>query len=147
VQFAKQAGGIVVATARSRYTEYLRGLGADQVVDYETQRFDEVVKNVDLVLDYVGGDVLDRSWKVLSEKGAIVSTTSPDILKRTPAGRRGVWFVNKPDTARLESIARDVAAGRLRSQVSEVVPFNDLAAAIERNRTQPHQGKVIVEVA
>jgi NADPH:quinone reductase-like Zn-dependent oxidoreductase len=147
VQFAKQAGGTVVATARSRYTEYLRGLGADQVVDYETQRFDEVVKNVDLVLDYVGGDVLDRSWKVLSEKGAIVSTTSPDILKRTPAGRRGVWFVNKPDTARLESIARDVAAGRLRSQVSEVVPFNDLAAAIERNRTQPHQGKVIVEVA
>jgi NADPH:quinone reductase-like Zn-dependent oxidoreductase len=106
-----------------------------------------VVKNVDLVLDYVGGDVLDRSWQVLSENGAIVGTTSPDILKRTPAGRRGVWFVNKPDTARLESIARDVAAGRLRSQVSEVVPFKDLAAAIERNRTQPHQGKVIVEVA
>jgi NADPH:quinone reductase-like Zn-dependent oxidoreductase len=147
VQFAKQAGATVVATARGRYAGYLRGLGADQVVDYETQRFDEVVKNVDLVLDYVGGDVLDRSWKVLSERGAIVSTTSPDISKRTPAGRRGVWFVNKPDTARLESIARDVAAGRLRSQVSEVVAFNDLPAAIERNRTQPHQGKVIVEVA
>jgi NADPH:quinone reductase-like Zn-dependent oxidoreductase len=147
VQFAKAAGATVVATARGRYAERLRNLGADQVVDYETQRFDEVVQNVDLVLDYVGGDVLDRSWKVLSENGAIVSTTSPDILKRKPAGRRGLWFINKPEAARLESIARDVAKGRLRSQVSEVVPFTDLAAAIERNRTQPHQGKVIVEVA
>lgn len=147
VQFAKQAGATVIATARGRYAEYVRGLGADQVIDYEKQRFDAVVKEVDLVLDYVGGDVLDRSWTILSEKGAIVSTTSPDILTRTPAGRRGLWFVNKPDTARLESIARDVAQGRLRSQVSEVVSFDELAAAIERNRTQPHQGKVIVEVA
>ncbi len=147
VQFAKQAGATVFATARGRYAEYVRSLGADQVINYETQRFDEVVKEVDLVLDYVGGDVLDRSWKVLSAQGAIVSTTSPDILTRTPAGRRGVWFVNKPDTVRLESIAGEVARGRLRSQVSDVVAFNDLAAAIERNRTQPHQGKVIVEVA
>jgi NADPH:quinone reductase-like Zn-dependent oxidoreductase len=146
VQFARQAGGTVIATARGRYAEYVRSLGADQVIDYEKQRFDSVVKEVDLVLDYVGGDVLDRSWQVLSGKGVIVSTTSPDILTRTPAGRRGVWFVNKPDTARLESIAREVAQGRLRSQVSEVVAFNGLAAAIERNRTQPHQGKVIVEV-
>jgi NADPH:quinone reductase-like Zn-dependent oxidoreductase len=146
VQFARQAGATVIATARGRYAEYVRSLGADQVIDYEKQRFDEVVKEVDLVLDYVGGDVLDRSWQVLAGKGAIVSTTSPDILTRTPAGRRGVWFVNKPDTARLESIAREVAQGRLRSQISEVVAFNELAAAIERNRTQPHQGKVVVEV-
>jgi NADPH:quinone reductase-like Zn-dependent oxidoreductase len=147
VQFARQAGATVIASARGRYAEYVRSLGADEVIDYETQRFDEVVKEVDLVLDYVGGDVLDRSWKILSAQGGIVSTTSPDILTRTPAGRRGVWFVNKPNTARLESIAREVAQGRLRSQVSEVVAFNDLAAAIERNRTQPHQGKIIVEVA
>ena len=146
VQFARQAGATVIATARGRYAEYVRSLGADEVIDYEKQRFDAVVKEVDLVLDYVGGDVLDRSWQILSAKGAIVSTTSPDILTRTPAGRRGVWFVNKPDTAHLESIAREVAQGRLRSQVSEVVAFNELAAAIERNRTQPHQGKVIVEV-
>jgi NADPH:quinone reductase-like Zn-dependent oxidoreductase len=144
VQFARQAGATVIASARGRYAEYVRSLGANVV---EQQRFDAVVREVDLVLDYVGGDVLDRSWQVLSGKGAIVSTTSPDILTRTPAGRRGVWFVNKPDTARLESIAREVAQGRLRSQVSEVVAFDELAAAIERNRTQPHQGKVIVEVA
>jgi NADPH:quinone reductase-like Zn-dependent oxidoreductase len=88
---------------------------------------------------------LDRSWGILSAQGAIVSTTSADILTRTPAGRRGVWFVNKPDGARLEVIAREVAQGRLHSQVSEVVAFNNVAAAIERNRTQPHQGKAVVD--
>jgi NADPH:quinone reductase-like Zn-dependent oxidoreductase len=145
VQFARQAGATVFATARGRYAEYVRRLGANQVIDYEKQRFDQVVDGIDLVLDYVGGDVLDRSWGVLSEKGAIVGTTSPEILKSTPAGRRGLWFVNKPDAARLESIAREVAEGRLHAQVSEVVAFSNLAAAIERNRTQPHQGKAVVD--
>jgi NADPH:quinone reductase-like Zn-dependent oxidoreductase len=145
VQFARQAGATVFATARGRYAEYVRSLGADQVIDYEKQRFDKVVDGIDLVLDYVGGDVLDRSWGVLSETGAIVGTTSPDILTRKPAGRRGVWFVNKPDAARLETIAREVAQGRLHSKVSEVVAFTNLAAAIERNRTQPHQGKAVVD--
>jgi NADPH:quinone reductase-like Zn-dependent oxidoreductase len=86
VQFARQAGATVFATARGRYAEYVRGLGADQVIDYEKQRFDKGVNGIDLVLDYVGGDVLDRSWGILSEKGAIVSTASPDILTRTPGG-------------------------------------------------------------
>ena len=144
VQFARQAGATVFATARGSYAEYVRSLGAHQVIDYETQRFDEVLKDIDLVLDYVGGDVLDRSWGVLSKQGAIVETTSPDILKRMPPGRRGVWFVNKPDAEKLAQIAREVAQGRLRSLVSDVVAFKDLAAAIEGNRTQPHQGKVVV---
>ena len=55
--------------------------------------------DIDLVLDYVGGEVLDRSWQVLTKTGVIVGTSSPDILARTPAGRRGLWFMNKPDAA------------------------------------------------
>jgi NADPH:quinone reductase-like Zn-dependent oxidoreductase len=147
VQFARQAGATVFATARARYADYVRSLGAHEVIDYEQQRFDKVVNNIDLILDYVGGDVLDRSWSVLSEKGTVVTTTSPDILTRTPPGRRGIWFVNKPDTGRLEIIAREVAQGRLHSQVSEVVTFNNLPAAIERNRTQPHQAKSVVDLS
>jgi NADPH:quinone reductase-like Zn-dependent oxidoreductase len=147
VQFARQAGATVLGTARGRYAEYVRSLGADQVIDYEKERFDEIVKDIDLVLDYVGGGVLDKSWSVLSQRGAIVSAASPDILARAPAGRRGVWFVNKPDATRLELLAREVAQGRLRSQVSEIVAFNDLAAAIELNRTQPHQGKAVVDLS
>lgn len=101
--------------------------------------------DIDLVLDYVGGEVLNRSWSVLADDGAIVSTVSPAILSSTPAGRRGLWFINTPDAARLQAIAEDVAHGRLQSKVGAVVRFDDLPAAIERNRTQPQLGKTVVD--
>jgi NADPH:quinone reductase-like Zn-dependent oxidoreductase len=145
VQYAKRAGAEVFATAASAHVEYVRGLGADHVIDHQTQRFEDIARDIDLVLDYVGGEVLDRSWQVLKDTGAIVGTSSPDILARTPAGRRGLWFMNKADTALLETLAADVAAGTLKSPVSEVVGFNDIPAAIERNRTTSRTGKVVAD--
>jgi NADPH:quinone reductase-like Zn-dependent oxidoreductase len=145
VQYAKRAGAEVFATAASAHVEYVRGLGADHVIDHQTQRFEDIARDIDLVLDYVGGEVLDRSWQVLKDTGAIVGTSSPDILARTPAGRRGLWFMNKADTALLETLAADVAAGTLKSPVSEVVGFNDIPAAIERNRTASRTGKVVAD--
>lgn len=145
VQFAKRLGATVFATARGKQADYLRALGADQVIDYQTQRFEDMTSEIDLVLDYVGGEVLDRSWHVLSVGGAVVGTSSPDILGRTPAGRRGLWFMMKPDAKLLETFAHEVAQGQLQSKVAEVVPFNDLPAAIERNRTQARVGKVVVD--
>lgn len=145
VQFAKRAGAEVFATAAAADVDYVRGLGADQVVDYQSQRFEDIVRDVDLVLDYVGGDVLDRSWQVLAPTGVIVGTSSPDILARTPAGRRGLWFINKPDAALLETLAAEIAAGTLKSKVSSVVGFTDLPAAIERNRAGTPSGKVVAD--
>ena len=115
------------------------------VIDYRTQRFESVARDIDLVLDYVGGEVLDRSWQVLTKEGAIVSTASPDILARTPSGRRGLWFVNKPDAALLERLAAQIAQGTLISKLGEVVGFDDIPAAIERNRTGPRIGKVVAD--
>lgn len=145
VQFAHRAGATVLATARGRYADYVRSLGADQVIDYETQSFEKVASDIELILDYVGGDTLDRSWQVLSESGVVVGTVSPTILTSTPPGRRGLWFTMKPDAMRLEMIANGVAQGLLHSRVDEIVTFADLPAAIERNRTQPHLGKVVVD--
>lgn len=145
VQFAHQAGAHVSATALGSHADYVHGLGADHVIDYQTSQFESLVKNVDLVLDYVGGDTLERSWSVLAEDGVIVSTASPAILASTPAGRCGLWFMNQPDAARLADIARQVAAGRLQSQVAAVVSFEDLPAAIERSRTLPQMGKTVVD--
>ncbi len=144
-QFAHLAGATVFATARGSAVDYVRSLGADHVIDYEKQRFEDVATNIDLILDYVGGDALARSWQVLSDKGAVIGTTSPEILALTPAGRRGIWFMMKPDAAQLELIAKQVAQGQLQSRVAEVVGFNDLPAAIERNRTQPRIGKTVVD--
>lgn len=145
VQFAHQAGAVVYATALKSHFDYVHGLGADHVIDYEEGRFEAVVKDIDLVLDYVGGEVLDRSWEVLAENGAIVSTASPAILASTPAGRRGLWFMNTPDAERLRSIADHVALGSLQSRIDAVVSFDELPAAIERNRTRPQIGKTVVD--
>lgn len=145
VQYAKRAGAEVFATASTAHVDYVRSLGADHVIDYRTQGFESVAHDIDLVLDYVGGEVLDRSWQVLKKDGAIVGTSSPDILARTPAGRRGLWFVNTPDPALLERLVAEIAEGTLVSKLSEVVGFDEIPAAIERNRTSPRIGKVVAD--
>lgn len=145
VQYAKRAGAEVFATASTASLDYVRSLGADHVIDYRSQRFESVAQDIDLVLDYVGGDVLNRSWDVLTPEGAIVSAAAPDILARTPAGRRGLWFVNKVDTALLARLAAEIAQGTLVAKLSEVVGFNDIPAVIERNRTGPRIGKVVAD--
>ena len=145
VQFARQAGAFVVGTAGADDLAYVRGLGADQVIDYRSQRFEDLVTDIDLVLAYVGGDVIDRSWTALKPTGAMVGTSSPEILARTPAGRQGHWFVMQPDAALLAKLADDVAGGALKSRVSEVIPFDDIPAAIERNRVGAHSGKTVAD--
>lgn len=145
VQFAKRADSEVFAITATADLDYVRSLGADHVIDYQSQRFEELVRDIDLVLDYVGGEILDRSWQVLAPNGVIVSTVSPDILARTPANRRGLWFMNKPDPDLLEKLAEEVASGTLQSHISEVIGFADIPEAIERNRTASRTGKVVAD--
>ncbi|HSI28078.1 MAG: zinc-binding dehydrogenase [Methylophilus sp.] len=144
VQFAHQAGAVVYATVLESHADYVRSLGADHVIPYDITQFESLVSDIDLVLDYAGGDVLNRSWAVLADHGAIVSAASPNIVASTPAGRRDLWYQNAPDSARLQAIAEDVANGRLQSKVSVVERFDDLPAAIERHRTEPQIGKTVV---
>jgi len=145
VQFARRAGAFVAGTASADDLEDVRGLGADQAIDYRSQRFEDRVADIDLVLAYVGGDVIDRSWKVLKPTGAMVGTASPEILARTPEGRQGHWFAMRPDAALLERLAAEVAAGALKSRIGEVVGFADIPAAIERNRVGPRRGKAVAD--
>lgn len=144
VQFAKQAGARVVVTARGRNADLLRRLGADEVIDYQTVRFEEAVKNVDLVLDLVGGETLTRSWQVLSPKGRIFSTAAPDIATQLSAGRRGGWFRMRPDGAQLAEIAGKVAAGELTVVIDEVVTAEQAGDAIERNKRGHGAGKTVI---
>lgn len=147
VQYAHQAGAVVYATALGSHADYVRSLGADHVIAYDKEQFESLVSDIDLVLDYIGGEVLSRSWSVLTEDGAIVSTAAPAIEASTPVGRRGLWFKNTSDAARLQAIAENVAHGRLQSKVGAVVRFDELPAAIERNRTQPQLGKTVVTLS
>ncbi|MDB5362274.1 MAG: alcohol dehydrogenase [Rhodospirillales bacterium] len=146
VQFAKAAGAIVFATASGASRNHVLGLGADEVIDRHAERFEERVGGIDLVIDLVGGETLDRSWGVLANDGAIVSTAAPDITQRAPAGRRGLWFMMKPDAARLGRIAEAVAAGSLKSTVAETIGRAGLADAIEHNKQGHAPGKIVLDL-
>jgi N-ethylmaleimide reductase len=96
VQLAKAAGATVLATAAGTSRDHVVGLGADVVIDYRAERFEDRAADVDLVLDLVGGETLDRSWSVLAPQGVVVSTAAPDVAARAPDGRRGVWLMMRP---------------------------------------------------
>ena len=145
VQYAKQAGAKVFATAGKADLGFVQSLGADEVINYHTQRFEDIVQDIDLVLDYVGGEVLDRSWQVLATDGTVISTASPDILVRMPPNRRGLWFMNQPNPELLEKLALEVSNGTLQFRIGDVVSFTDIPNAIERNRTVSGTGKVIAD--
>ena len=146
VQFAKAAGATVFATASRTSREHVLGLGADVVIDRSSERFEDRAKEINLVLDLVGGETLDRSWQVLAPDGVIVSTAAPDVAARAPAGRRGLWFMMQRDVERLREIADTVAAGGLRSTIAEVTDFAGLAAAIERNKLGHAPGKTVLDL-
>ena len=76
LQFAKWKGAYVIATASRNNSEFLKSLGADEVIDYNAQKFEDVVHDADVVIDTVGGDTFDRSWGVLKPGGILVTTVA-----------------------------------------------------------------------
>ncbi|MGA2552885.1 MAG: zinc-binding dehydrogenase [Burkholderiaceae bacterium] len=146
VQLARMAGARVIATAQGVNAGYLSGLGADQVIDYRTSHFWEGLHDVDLVLDLVGGETLQRSWQVLARSGRIVSTAAPEILATTPPGLRGIWFQMEADAKRLGEMGAMLADGRLRMHVSEIADLSDIQEIIERNKTGHGPGKTVVRL-
>ena len=146
VQLAKALGAKVLATTSTESVDYVRGLGADTVFDRRAQRFEDEARDVDLVLDLVGGDTVERSWAVLAPDGAIATVATMDIAKKTPAGQRGVWLSMQGDPELLARLAADVASGALRSAIAEVVPLSGLAQAILGAGARRAPGKVVVDM-
>ncbi len=147
VQLAHWCGAHVIGTARATNTEFLRGLGADEVIDYTIDRFEEQVRDVDLVLDSVGGETLERSWGVLHKGGTLV-TIADSAPAETAAqyGVRGVEFIVEPNRAQLTEIARLIDAGKLRSIVQEKFALQDTRLAFERSAPGHNRGKVVLQI-
>jgi NADPH:quinone reductase-like Zn-dependent oxidoreductase len=146
VQFAKAGDATVFATASAASRDHVLALGADVAIDRFAERFEDRASGIDLVIDLVGGETLDRSWSILAADGAIVSTGAPDIASRAPAGRRGVWFMMKPDAARLGEIAGAVVTSSLKSTIAEIIGRAGLADAIERNKQGHAPGKIMLDL-
>ena len=148
VQVAAALGASVTATAAAQDAAFVRELGAEQVVDYAAERFEDVVAEIDLVFDTVGpaGGTQDRSWQVLKPGGVLVSVAAPPAANG-PGGARGVFFVVEPDRAGLEQLSRLVAEGRLTVAVSATRPLAETAAAYA-DLARPHRrGKIVLTVS
>ena len=149
VQLAKQAGVHVVATAASADLDYVRGLGAETVVDYKKERFEESATGVDVVLDTVGGDMQQRSLRVLKPGGILVSVVSPvSEATQTRYGVRAAYFYVDVTTARLNTITELFDSAKLATDVGTVLSLEDARLAHEMLGGAPHKrGKIVLSIA
>lgn len=149
VQLAKQAGVQTFATAGSADLDYVRGLGADTVIDYKANKFDDVVRPVDAVLDTVRGDTQRRSFHLLKPGGILVSVVSPFPERPIqPSGVRSTFFLVEVNMQRLEILTEMFEAGKLSTQVGSVLLLEQVRAAHEMLAGAPHKrGKIVLQIA
>lgn len=147
VQLAKAKGAYVIATASARNHEYLKSIGADEVIDYKAVQFEEVLRNVDIVIDTVGGDTLARADKVLRDGGRLISmagVVSPSVCQ---AGRI-VCVATPPWNVKegLEGVAPLIAANRIRINIDGNYPLDAVVDAQRHNRNGNTRGKVVIDM-
>ncbi|MBA3918353.1 MAG: hypothetical protein C0516_07185 [Gemmatimonas sp.] len=147
VQMAKARGAYVIGTASARNHAYLRSLGADSLIDYSTTPFETVVRNVDVVVDAVGGETLARSYGVLRKGGRLVSPGGAvDMARCTAAGivcpARAPWDVQRG----LDYAAPLIAAQQLRVHVDSAYTLASIMAAQQHSRSGRTRGKVVVDM-
>jgi NADPH:quinone reductase-like Zn-dependent oxidoreductase len=148
VQIAKARGAVVIATASTANQDLLKQLGVDQPIDYTKTKFEDAVKNVDVVLNAVRGDTLAGSYGVVKKGGIIVSITGePDPVECEKHGIRGVGLMAHPDAKVLEELTKLIEADKIIPIVSHVFPLADAAKAHEQIETHHTRGKIVLNVA
>jgi NADPH:quinone reductase-like Zn-dependent oxidoreductase len=148
VQIAKARGAYVITTASPDKTDFVRAIGADEVIDYTREDFTRKAGNVDLVLDPIGGDHADQSLEVLRDGGVLVSLLNVHDATRAKAGARGIRVERMsvvPDRDGLVELARLVDAGKLSPHVAKTFPLEQAGAAHAFLATRPI-GKIVLTV-
>jgi NADPH:quinone reductase-like Zn-dependent oxidoreductase len=143
VQLAHLAGAHVLATASAPNLELVRSLGADEVIDYRVQDFGRV-RDIDLVLDTIGGETLEKSWSVLRPGGRIASIVEFGIQPQSGQAGEFVFFASA--TPFLPEAVRLFAAGSLQTVIDSIFPLDETRAALEKVATGHARGKVLVRV-
>jgi NADPH:quinone reductase-like Zn-dependent oxidoreductase len=148
IQLAKDKGAFVAATASARNQAYLKELGADLPIDYASIRFEDVVKDADVVLDTQGGEIQLRSFRTLKKGGFLVSIVQPPSQEE--AARHGVsaeMIMNDMNPEALEYIAKQAVAGKLRIEIASELPLSEIGKAFEMSKSGHTRGKIVLRVA
>jgi NADPH:quinone reductase-like Zn-dependent oxidoreductase len=148
VQIAKARGAKVIATASTANQDLLKQLGVDQPIDYTTTKFEQVVKDVDVVLNCVRAETLQPSYGVVKKGGIIVSITGePDAAECAKRGIRCSHVGAHPDAAVLEELTKLIEANKITPIVSQTFPLSDVANAHKQIETRHTRGKIIIKIA
>jgi NADPH:quinone reductase-like Zn-dependent oxidoreductase len=147
IQFAKAKGARVLTTVSTGNVEFARSLGADVVIDYKTQFFEDHASGLDLVFDLIDGKTGERSWKLLKRGGTLVSTlTDPSQDKAREFGVRALRYTVEADGNELAEIAGLVEAGKIKVHISKTYPLQDASQALATVEQGHSVGKVVLVV-
>lgn len=150
VQFARWKGAHVIGTASTANVDFARSLGAETVVDYTTRPFEQVARDVDVVLDSIGGDVLERSMHVVRRGGILVSLlVSPSQEQAHELGIRATKNTASlpyPSTRLLEDIAQLMVEGQARTVVARTFPLHEAGRAHELSQTGHGRGRIVLHI-
>ncbi|MEV0647425.1 NADP-dependent oxidoreductase [Phytomonospora sp. NPDC050363] len=148
VQLAKELGAHVIGTASAAKHDFLRSLGADELIDYTATDFADVLEGLDVVVDTMGGDYGERSLSVLRDGGVLVNLlppASPDLVDKAAARAIPAGFMLvEPDHADMRTIARLAGSGKLRAETDTVLPLEEAQKAHDRVATGRARGKVVL---
>jgi NADPH:quinone reductase-like Zn-dependent oxidoreductase len=147
VQLAKWKGAYVIATASRKNQELLGKLGADETIDYTTHKFEEVAEKVDLVLDTIGCETQECSWRVLKKGGGLISLVQPPSdQKARQFGVRGMMCSVQPDGAQLSKIAKLIDSAKLKPIIDRILPLSEARRAHELTQNGHIRGKIVLRV-
>jgi len=148
VQIAHSLGAKVVATGSAESTSYLLKIGADEVIDYKTTRFETVVKDVDVVIDTIGGDTQKRSFSVLKAGGALVALNQPPSPELAAQYKvRGLMLDTKSTRSGLNQLSNRILTGVLKPNVGKVFPIAEVAMVWRDVKSLKVFGKIVFKVA
>jgi NADPH:quinone reductase-like Zn-dependent oxidoreductase len=146
VQLAHWRGAHVIATASARNFDFVRKLGADELIDYAATPFETVVRDVEMVLDSVGGRTTEKSWSVLRPNGLLVTIVRQPPEWTAGRGAKGLFFIVEPRRTQLSEISRLIEAGTIRPIVEAVLPLDRAREAYERGIRNHPRGKLVLAV-
>ncbi len=147
IQIAKHIGAHVTTTATSDGIKYVKQLGADEVIDYKTQAFDEKVSNYDAVYDTVGGETYTKSFKVLKKGGIIVSMLMPpDTKLMKQYGVTAILLMTQVTTKFLDALTKLVEDGVVKVHIEKTYPLSQIKEAFKAKETEEVHGKIAIEV-
>jgi NADPH:quinone reductase-like Zn-dependent oxidoreductase len=147
VQLAKHLGAYVAATAAPEDIDFVKELGADEAIDYSSQKFEEILQGFDAVFDTVGGETSEKSYQVLKPGGQLVSMAAqPNEALAEQYAVKASAQQTRVTTNRLQKVAELVDQGVLKPAIDKVFPLEETAEAVEYVRQGHHRGKVVIKV-